>query len=74
MPCDTESLSDIECYVCGNFLEVSTATESDVASGHPKGPQTFYAVKLNNMNILYSYASYISRLGYIFRRNSGGIL
>ena len=43
MPCDTEILSDIQCYVCGNFLEVSTATESDVASGHSKIAQKFYS-------------------------------
>ena len=32
MPCDRESLSDRQCYVRSHFVEVFTATESDVAS------------------------------------------
>ena len=31
MPFDIEVLSEIECYVCSHFTEVSPATESDGA-------------------------------------------
>ena len=36
MPYDIERISDIQCYVCIHFIEVSTATKSDVESGYPK--------------------------------------
>ena len=37
MPCDIYRLSNIKYNVCSNFTSVSTATESDVASGQSNG-------------------------------------
>ena len=36
IPCDIESLSEIQYYVCSNFTEVSASNESDVVSGHTR--------------------------------------
>ena len=42
MPSDHESLSNRQCYVRSEFVELFTATESDVASRHSKGAQKLY--------------------------------
>lgn len=39
MPSDTESLSDRQCYVRSEFVEVFAATDKDVAARHSKGAQ-----------------------------------
>jgi hypothetical protein len=39
MPTDIESLSDRQCYVRTDFVEVFAASEKDVASRHSKGAQ-----------------------------------
>ena len=44
-PYDIYSNSDIKCYVCRHFIEVSTATKSDVESEHSKGEQNCRAGK-----------------------------
>ena len=41
MTFDIKSLSEKQCYVHIQFLEVSTATESDLALVHSKGAQKF---------------------------------
>uniref|UniRef100_A0A7S1YK13 Uncharacterized protein n=1 Tax=Grammatophora oceanica TaxID=210454 RepID=A0A7S1YK13_9STRA len=39
MPADSDSLSDRQCYVRSEFVEVFAATEKDVAARHSKGAQ-----------------------------------
>ena len=60
MPYDIESISDRQCYVCIHFIEVSTATKSDVESGHHKKKTFVVLKKLNVMHLIFSYASYRS--------------
>ena len=43
IPCNIDILSDIQRYVCSYVIEVSTETESDVASEHFKGAQKFHS-------------------------------
>uniref|UniRef100_A0A7S4JKY7 Uncharacterized protein n=1 Tax=Odontella aurita TaxID=265563 RepID=A0A7S4JKY7_9STRA len=42
-PGDQESLSDRQCYVRREFVEVFTATDADVAARHSKGAQKLHA-------------------------------
>ena len=46
VPFYIDILPDRQYYVCSHFTEVSTATESDVLSGHSKGVKTFHAGKV----------------------------
>lgn len=43
MPTDADSLSDRQCYVRTEFVEVFEATERDVAARHSKGAQKLVA-------------------------------
>lgn len=42
LPKDVDSLSDRQCYVRSNFVEVFTATARDVASRHSRGAQKLF--------------------------------
>lgn len=43
MPTDTESLSDRQCYVRSEMVEIFAATEKDVSARHSKGAQKLAA-------------------------------
>eukprot|EP00957_Ditylum_brightwellii_P179493 13674004-Ditylum_brightwellii.AAC.1 len=76
-PQDKYSLSDRQCYVRSNFVEVSEATEDDIRSRHSKGAQKLslrqvglrciFYIHLNPKDWVERAVCYLSSIGRIYQ-------